>query len=207
MTAPPRRPSRLAHRLAQWLTATALIFGSALATAPTAAAHGAAITRSDPAAGTVVTAVEVITVELSGPIDPSTSSFSLARPDGSLTPVELDVNAAATSIEARPAWPLTDGRYRLGYQVVLADDGHPATGVVEFEVSAEGVSRAAPWPQSGISADSASATPGGGDTSGRAITAERFGTDRALPWVTALMATVLVAVVAVFVVGSRRRRR
>lgn len=84
---------------------------------------------------------------------------------------------------------LAAGGYRLAFRVV-ADDGHPSTGSIGFTV---GDTTAAPPPRPTAAPPS---QPG-------LLSADRFATDRALPWVIAGAGALVVGCFAYLLTRSR----
>lgn len=158
---------------------------------PVAGAHSEVLAESTPAAGSVVREVPTIELRFVDRLQVAAATFTLRSGTG--TTVALAAPAYADQdrvVTLRPAAALPDGRYRVGYQV-LFPDGDPAAGVVEFEVSVDGVSRAPAF----------SSTTGDPPP---AVEKERFSTGAALPW---LLAGTAVAVGALSLVLIRARRR
>ena len=100
---------------------------------------------STPSAGEVVRSVSTIELRFTGPVEPDGAVFRLRAMSGAAPSiVTTEFADDQTSVELRPAAALVDDRYRVGYQFVSVD-GHPISGVLEFEVSRDGVARAADW--------------------------------------------------------------
>lgn len=101
---------------------------------------------STPVDGSVVRSVDDLKLRFTDTIRPDYLTVTLRSADvtdHALSPPQLEDDDATVRI--RPTAQLPDGRYRIGFQVVLADND-PGAGVVEFEVSSTGVSQAPPWP-------------------------------------------------------------
>lgn len=160
-------------------------------TAPVADAHTETLAASSPAAGSVVRSVETIELRFVDRIRVDAATFTLRSGTG--TTVTLAAPAYADQdrvVTLRPAAALPDGRYRVGFQV-LFPDGDPAAGVVEFEVSADGVARAPAWTA---------------DDPPPAVAKERFSAGAALPWLL-VGAAAAVGALAIGLARSRRRER
>lgn len=156
--------------------------------APVAGAHTEALAESTPAAGSVIRTVEAIELRFVDRLQVDAATFTLRSGSGADVALGLPAYAARDrTVTLRPAAALPDGRYRVGFQV-LFPDGDPAAGVVEFEVSADGVARAPAWPS---------------DDPPPAVEKERIGADAALPWRLVGAA----AAVGAFAVGLVRARR
>lgn len=156
-----------------------------------AAAHVEPVERSDPARGAVVRAVSTITVEFTGTIRTESATFVLRSSDGTehrLAEPSFAEDATVVRLTPSEVDELPEGLYRLGYQVVFPD-GHPAVGVVQFEVSHSGQGQAEPWP-----ADDPA--PGRAEP-------DRLDVSGQLPWLIAV-GVVLVAGFGLFVWRARR---
>lgn len=115
-------------------------FGAAPASAHTV------LGGSTPSADEVVRAADVIELRFTGPVREDGAGFSLRASSGGAQAFSApELAEDRTSVTFRPVAALPDDRYRVGYEV-LAFDGHPEAGFVEFEVSRDGVARAAAWP-------------------------------------------------------------
>lgn len=183
-----RRPSRRG-----WLVALGLLvlLVTGWWVAP-AAAHVEPIKRSDPGRGTVVRAVATISVEFTDSVRTDSATFVLRSSDGTeYRLAEPSFAEDATAVRLTPAEvdELPEGLYRLGYQVVFPD-GHPAIGVVQFEVSRSGEARAERWPDD-------DPPPGRAEP-------DRLDVGDQLPWLIA-GAVVLVAGFGLFLRRARRR--
>lgn len=137
-------------RCARRAAALLVLVLTAVLVAPATPAHGHVqpIARTDPARDSVVRSVDLITVEFTGPIRTTATTFTLRSSDGVDHALAAPEFAAGdTVVRLRPADgdDIPDGLYRVGYQVTFTD-GHPAVGVVQFEVSRSGESRGESWP-------------------------------------------------------------
>lgn len=163
--------------------------GSLLGTRP-GAAHEIVLAGSTPTDQSVVRSVGSIELRFTDRLQPEYLTFTLRSADGvdhGLAAPEL--SDGDTVARLAPSNPLPDGRYRVGFQIVLSD-GDAGAGVVEFEVSADGRPVAAPWP----AADQAAPEP----------PRPRAEVGGVLPWVVGGTVVVLVGFVA-FAVRARRR--
>lgn len=153
-----------------------------------ARAHTEAIRRSTPADRSVVTSAATIRIEFTDRVTARYATFTLRSADGvdhALgTPQFSDDDAVAT---LTPAAELPEGLYRLGFQVTFSD-GHPQTGVIQFEISRDGVARAGSWPDNGPGADRVRPDAGGA----------------VWPWLVGIGAVVIVGFTA-FLLRARRR--
>lgn len=137
--------------VAMALALVALVLGAVPVTS--ARAHTEAIRRSTPADRSVVNSVSTVQVEFTDRVSPEYATFTLRSADGINHPLATPVFAAdASSVTLTPPADLPEGLYRLGFQVTFSD-GHPQAGVVQFEVSRDGVRRAGEWPQDGAAPD------------------------------------------------------
>ncbi|MDN5726338.1 MAG: copper resistance protein CopC [Propionibacteriales bacterium] len=111
-----------------------------------AGAHSSPIKESTPRHESVVTQVDDVSITFTGAVRPDFATFSLRSADGRTHPMaEPRFSGADTKVQLTPSPQLGEGLYRVGYQVVF-DDGHSTAGVVQFEISADGVARAGTWP-------------------------------------------------------------
>jgi methionine-rich copper-binding protein CopC len=98
-----------------------------------AAAH-AVLLESSPSLNAAVAGPDVpIKLRFNVRIDASRSRFTLVRPDGTTTPLELAKDSPADTLSAR-ASGLAPGAYRLRWQA-LASDGHITRGEIPFTVA------------------------------------------------------------------------
>lgn len=137
----PRRAGR-----ARW-TGLLLLVGliSAFSPAP-ANAHTSVLGGSTPSADEVVRTADVIELRFTGPVRTEGATFTLRAMSGEVPALAAPTFAEdKTSVTFKPDAPLPDDRYRVGYQLV-AFDGHPASGVFEFELSRDGEAHASAWP-------------------------------------------------------------
>lgn len=171
-----------------------VVIGLGLVPGALAQAHVEAVHTSSPAQHEVVTEVSEITIEFVDGIDTAAATFTLrsandvdhplAEPEFSQD--ETTVTLTPTGLEADG---LPEGRYRAGYQVNFGD-GHVSQGVIEFEVSRDGESKAEPWP-----ADDPA--PGRHDP-------ERTDVSGQLPWLIGIGAVVVLAFAVVLVIQRKR---
>lgn len=185
---------RLVRRILLPLLLAGLVTG--WASAP-AGAHVEAVHSSTPEQHSVVTEVSEVTIEFVDGIDTETATFTLRRADGTdLALADPVFSAEDTTVTLTPesaeAEGLAEGRYRAGYQVNFGD-GHVSTGVIEFEVSRDGESKAEPWPAD----DQAPARvePDRADVSGQ------------WPWLVGIGVVVVAGFAVVLVVQRRRSSR
>lgn len=191
------------ERLGRWtrlgLVLPGLVVGllAVLSVTSPAQAHVEAVHRSDPDHHSVVSEVSEVTIEFVDGIDTDAATFTLRRADGT----DIELAAPAFSDEDKvvvlvPASPqdggLPEGRYRAGYQVNFGD-GHVSTGVIEFEVSRDGVAKADPWPAD--DQPPARVEPDRADVSGQ------------LPWLIAIAVVVVAGFTVVLVLQRRRSAR
>lgn len=173
------------------LALLALLALSMTVPAPAAGAHTEVLAESTPAAGSVVRGVSTLELRFVDRLQVDAATFTLRSGAGAdvalSTPTYADQDRVVT---LRPAAALPDGRYRVGFQV-LFPDGDPAAGVVEFEVSADGVARAPAFSSTA-------------DDPPPAVDEERVGAGAALPWLL-VGAAAAVAAFAVVLVRARRR--
>lgn len=138
--------------VSQWARALLVMLAALLvAVAPppvVAGAHVEVVATSDPTRDAVVRSTDVIMVEFTGPIRTTAATFTLRSSDGTdhaLAPPEYDADDTVVRLRPADGGALPDGLYRAGFQISFTD-GHPAVGVIQFEVSGSGEARAAPWP-------------------------------------------------------------
>lgn len=127
---------------------TAVAAGLALLLGPIspASAHDVVLDSSVPAAGSVVVSMESIELRFTGRVNPKFAVFTLTSADGATYELgEARFSNRSMAAEIAPVETLPEGRYRIGFQVLLSD-GDPGVGAVEFELSADGTPRAEPWP-------------------------------------------------------------
>ena len=106
---------------------------SALWSPPPALAHTSLVSSTPAPDAVVAVPVEVVTLVFSEPVSPRTVQVVVSGPDGAdlaAGPVQVSGGTVTRSVGARS----TAGSYRLAYRV-LAEDGHPITGQVPFEVA------------------------------------------------------------------------
>lgn len=99
-----------------------------------AQAHTSIIKSSTPADGTQVDYVDVIELQFATAIKPEMATYALTVDGGH--PVDLvDSTYGKNNQSARfqLRGPLPQGQYRLGYQLVAADN-HPVTGWIGFRI-------------------------------------------------------------------------
>jgi len=156
----PFAPSGAAGRLVARLAAIALTFvGLALAAAAFAApavAH-TQLAGSDPAAGAVLdeSPGEVV-LEFGGELLDLGAIILVVDEDGTdWTAGAVVIERSTARVALRPALP--DGRYEVRWQVV-ADDGHPVSGVIPFGIGE------APTPTSAAPTAPAATGPGAEET-------------------------------------------
>ncbi len=154
-----------------------------------AAAHGGVLKSSNPADGAAVAKLATIELRFSTPVLAEYSQFALTDTTGATVSVQPRFTPDNRSVTLAAATALAAGGYRLAFRVV-ADDGHPSTGSIGFTV---GDTTAVPPPRPTAAPPS---QPG-------LLSADRFATDRALPWVLGGAGTL---VVAGFVYLVTRRR-
>ncbi len=117
-----------------------------LITAP-AAAHTNPLASSTPAAGSIVRSVDSIELKFVTSVKADATTFTLRARDGANQALATPTfSADRTTVTLPMSKAVPDGRYRIGYQMILSD-GDPVAGVVEFEVSSDGVARAPAWPE------------------------------------------------------------
>lgn len=137
--------------------------GALLMTAGPALAHTSLVSTT-PAAGAVVAAeVGSVTLVFSQPVLSSQALVVVSGPDGAdRADGPAQVSGGTVS---QPVGPVpTSGSHRLAYRV-LAEDGHPITGEVSFQVEqAAAPAAAVPPPVAAAPAEvtTASSSPGGG---------------------------------------------
>lgn len=178
------------------LTALAAV----LVTAPPAVAH-ATLSSSNPAEGaSLAVAPQQIQLTFSEPVALGDNAISVIGPDGTAWTVgKVALAGAVVTAPVQPAGPA--GKYTLTYRVV-ADDGDPQTGTVQFTLTAPAVPSTTISPQPASS--SATATVAPQPTS--APQADQAD-DGGLPvWVWILGAVVLAAIAAVFAMRTGRSR-
>ncbi|MFW6597363.1 copper resistance CopC family protein [Propionibacteriaceae bacterium Y2011] len=167
----------------------AMLFGSTACSTP-ARAHVEAVASSSPEHRSVVTELDAITITFTGTTRPDFATYALRSADqrdhGLAAPVHEDDD---TVVVLTPEQELPDGLYRVAYQIMF-DDGHAASGVIQFELSADGVARAGEWPAS----DPAPARP----------EPERADVGGLLPWLIGIAAVGLAAFTVVLVRARRR---
>ena len=132
----PRSPSGPAR---SWLSRSsaagvALVAAcSVLSSARPALAHTSLVSTSPRPNTVVVDPVEVVTLVFSQPVSPDQVQVVVTGPEGADVadgPSRVSGGAVSRSVGA---WS-TPGTHRLAYRV-LAEDGHPITGEVSFEVA------------------------------------------------------------------------
>ncbi len=142
-----------------------------------ASAHGGVVKSSDPADGDRVAALSTLELRFSTPVLARYSQFALTDTAGTPTAVTPEFSPDDRAVTLTPGAALGAGGYRLAYRIV-ADDGHPSTGSIGFTV---GDTAAVPPPKPSAAPPS---RPG-------LLSRDRFATDRALPWVLAGTAVVI----------------
>ncbi|MBT9258067.1 copper resistance protein CopC [Phycicoccus sp. MAQZ13P-2] len=136
----PRAPGR--RRVPRLLAVVLLLLGLAVVTATPAAAH-TGLESSTPADGsTLRRSPTTLVLRFADPVVPGTAVGALSGPGGRTSLRAPTVRGATVRMTlAEPAAP---GRYRLAWRVV-ADDGHPVSGTLRFEVA--GAPAASPSPE------------------------------------------------------------
>lgn len=156
----PREPR--GRRVPRLLAALLLLLGLAVVTATPAAAH-TGLESSSPADGaTVRRAPTTLVLRFADPVVPGTAVGALDGPGGRHSLRAPTVRGA--TVRMTLAGPASPGRYRLAWRVV-ADDGHPVSGTLRFEVAAP----ASPSP-TGDASPTAVPSPDGTESGGSAAT-------------------------------------
>lgn len=114
----------------------ALIVAAMVTVAPTAAAH-TALTASEPAADTTLTAGPArVSATFNEDLQPTFAAMTVVGPDGNIwSSGDPEVRGAVVSVAVRPLGPA--GRYTVNYRVTSAD-GHVVTGAWTFTVTVPG---------------------------------------------------------------------
>ena len=100
-----------------------------------ASAHTSVVESSTPADGTQVDRVEFIELRFTSAVKPAMATYALTVDGGTPVPLTAPVYTDDdTAVRFTLAEPLPHGQYRLAYQLVVADDNHPATGWIGFRV-------------------------------------------------------------------------
>jgi len=122
---------------AERLRRAALLFGVALVCllAAPAAAHTALAASSPERGGTVPDTTGEVVLTFTGELQPGLSVVAVTGPDGADRASGPPQQQGAELVQPVRA-PLPAGRHTLAYRVVAAD-GHPLTGSVEFSVTAD----------------------------------------------------------------------
>ncbi|GIL35864.1 copper resistance CopC family protein [Phycicoccus sp. DTK01] len=127
----PRTPGR--RRVPRLLAGVLLLLGLAVVTATPAAAH-TGLESSTPADGsTLRRSPTTLVLRFADPVVPGTAVGALSGPGGRTSLRAPTVRGA--TVRMTLAEPAAAGRYRLTWRVV-ADDGHPVSGTLRFEVAA-----------------------------------------------------------------------
>ncbi|MEO8328863.1 MAG: copper resistance protein CopC [Candidatus Nanopelagicales bacterium] len=134
----------------RWLAIVTIAIGAFVVFAPAASAHSELV-RSDPIdGGTVAVGRSTFSLTFTEPVDAAASNFELRDQEGhTFDIVTTSIDGGYVALESES---LAEDIYVLDWQVV-ADDGHPANGSVNF-----GVGIRPP-----VSAESAREVPGGWD--------------------------------------------
>lgn len=132
---------------ALWTGLLLLVVGLVSTFSPaSASAHTSVLGGSTPSADEVVRTAGVIELRFTGPVRTEGAVFTLRALSGEAPTLAAPKFADdKTSVTFKPDAPLPEDRYRVGYQLV-AFDGHPASGVFEFELSRDGEVHAPAWP-------------------------------------------------------------
>ena len=162
-----------------WAAAGCMVLLFLLVGFPAAAAHGGVLKSSNPADGAAVAKLTTIELRFSTPVLAEYTQFALADTTGATISVQPTFTADNRSVTLTSGIDLPAGGYRLAFRIV-ADDGHPSTGSIGFTV---GDTTAAPPPRP----TAAPPSPPG------LLSADRFATDRALPWVLAGVGVLIIA--------------
>lgn len=114
----------------------ALIVAAMITVAPSAAAH-TALTASEPAADTTLTAGPArVSATFNEDLQPTFAAMTVVGPDGNIwSSGDPEVRGAVVSVAVRPLGPA--GRYTVNYRVTSAD-GHVVTGAWSFTVTVPG---------------------------------------------------------------------
>lgn len=145
----PRAPGR--RRVPRLLAVVLLLLGLAVVTATPAAAH-TGLESSTPADGsTLRRSPTTLVLRFADPVVPGTAVGALSGPGGRTSLRAPTVRGA--TVRMTLAEPAAAGRYRLTWRVV-ADDGHPVSGTLRFEVAAAPAASPSPEP---ISSDAVAA--------------------------------------------------
>lgn len=178
-----RTPPAQVRRWTEWAAAGCLVLLVPLVLLvgfpAAAAAHGGVLKSSNPADGAAVADLSRIELRFSTPVLAEYSQFVLTDSTGAVTSLEPTFTPNSRAVTLTAGAGLAAEGYRLAYRVV-SDDGHPATGSIGFTV---GDTTVPPPPRPSPAAPS---QPG-------LLSADRFATDRALPWVLAGTATLIAA--------------
>lgn len=129
----------------------ALVVAAMTAIAPTAAAH-TALTASEPAANTTLTAGPArVSATFNEDLQPTFAAMTVVGPDGNLwSSGDPEVRGAVVGVAVRPLGPA--GRYTVNYRVTSAD-GHVVTGSWSFTVTVPGIGTPGPQPVAAAPSD------------------------------------------------------
>ena len=129
----------------------ALVVAAMTAIAPTATAH-TALTASEPAADTTLTAGPArVSATFNEDLQPTFAAMTVVGPDGNLwSSGDPEVRSAVLGVAVRPLGPA--GRYTVNYRVTSAD-GHVVTGSWSFTVTVPGTGTPGPQPAAAALSD------------------------------------------------------